>query len=47
MLAFAVLQTSVNAYRDAGLSDDSKRVRILMEEKIGQSRDKWPRLRPK
>lgn len=39
MLASAVLQTSVNAYRDAGLTDESKRVRILMEEKIGQSRD--------
>jgi lysyl-tRNA synthetase class 1 len=39
MLASAVLQTSVNAYRDAGLPDESKRVRILMEEKIGQSRD--------
>ena len=39
MLASAVLQTSVNAYRDAGLSEDSKRVRMLMEEKIGQSHD--------
>ncbi len=38
MLASAVLQTSVNAYRDAGLADESKRVRILMEEKIGQAR---------
>jgi hypothetical protein len=39
LLASAVLQTSVNAYRDAGLSEDSKRVRILMEEKIGQARE--------
>lgn len=39
MLAAVVLQTSVNAYRDAGLSEESQRVRILMQEKIGQSRD--------
>jgi lysyl-tRNA synthetase class 1 len=39
MLASAVLQTSVNAYRDAGLPEESRRVRILMEEKIGQSRN--------
>jgi hypothetical protein len=39
MLAAVILQTSVNAYRDAGLSEESQRVRILMEEKIGQSRD--------
>jgi lysyl-tRNA synthetase class 1 len=39
MLASAVLQTSVNAYRNAGLSEDSKRVRILMQEKIGRARD--------
>jgi hypothetical protein len=39
MLASAVLQTSVNAYRDAGLSEESQRVRILMQEKIGQARD--------
>lgn len=38
MLASALLQTSVNAYRDAGLADESRRVRILMEEKIGQAR---------
>jgi lysyl-tRNA synthetase class 1 len=38
MLAAAVLQTSVNAYRDAGLVEDSRRARVLMEEKIGQSR---------
>jgi hypothetical protein len=37
MLASAVLQTSVNAYRDAGLSEDSKRARIPMQEKIGQA----------
>jgi lysyl-tRNA synthetase class 1 len=39
MLASAVLQTAVNAYRDAGMREDSQRVRVAMEEKIGQSRD--------
>lgn len=39
MLASAVLQTAVNAYRDAGLREESSRVRVLMEEKIAQSRD--------
>lgn len=39
MLASSVLQTAVNAYRDAGMPDDSKRVRILMQEKIGQARE--------
>jgi Domain of unknown function (DUF4209) len=38
MLASAVLQTAINAYRDAGMPDESRRARILMEEKIGQSR---------
>jgi lysyl-tRNA synthetase, class I len=37
MLASAVLQTAVNAYRAAGLPDESRRARILMEEKIGES----------
>ena len=41
MLASTVLQTAVNAYRDAGLRDDSKRTRILMEEKIGVRPMKW------
>lgn len=39
MLAASVLQTSVNAFRDAGMVDDSQRVRRLMEEKIRASRD--------
>jgi hypothetical protein len=39
MLASAVLQTAVNAYRDAGLREESLRVRVLMEEKITQSGD--------
>jgi lysyl-tRNA synthetase class 1 len=39
MLASAVLQTAVNAYRDAGMPEESKRVRMLMEDKIGQSRE--------
>ena len=34
-LASVVLQTAVNAYHDAGLGDDSKRARMLMEAKIG------------
>jgi lysyl-tRNA synthetase class 1 len=39
ILASSVLQTAVNAYREAGLKDESTRVRILMEQKIGQSHD--------
>jgi hypothetical protein len=39
MLASWALQVALNAYRDAGLSKESRRVRIMMEEKIGQSRD--------
>ena len=39
MLASVHLQTAVNAYREAGLTEESKRVRILMEEKIRQSYD--------
>ena len=38
MIASSVLQTAVNAYRDAGLSEDSKRVRVLMQEKIREAR---------
>jgi lysyl-tRNA synthetase class 1 len=38
MLAAAVLQTAVDEYRDAGLPEDSHRVRILMQQKIGDSR---------
>ena len=38
-LASSVLQTAVNAYRDAGLQQESKRARIAMEEKIAQSHD--------
>lgn len=38
MVAAAALQTAVNAYRDAGLPDESRRMRVLMEEKIVQSR---------
>lgn len=37
LLASAVLQTAVNAYRDAGKQTESQRVRIAMEEKIGES----------
>lgn len=37
-LASSVLQTAENAYGDAGLSEDSKRVRALMEEKIRDAR---------
>jgi lysyl-tRNA synthetase class 1 len=38
MLAAAVLQTAVDEYRDAGLPEDSRRMRILMQQKIGESR---------
>ena len=37
MLASAFLQTSMDAYRDAGMQDDSRRIRVLMQEKIGQA----------
>jgi len=37
MLASAFLQTAMDHYRDAGLADDSRRVRILMETKIGEA----------
>lgn len=37
MLASSVLQTAVNAYRDAGMADESRRVRVAMEEKIAAS----------
>ena len=39
MVASAVLQTAVNAYRDAGMPEDSKRVRILMEDKFGHAHE--------
>ncbi len=39
MIASTVLQTAVNAYRDAGMSADSRRVRMVMEEKISQARE--------
>ena len=37
MVASSVLQTAVNAYRDAGQSEDSNRVRVLMEDTIRQA----------
>lgn len=37
MLAAAFLQTAVTAYRAAGLPEESKRVRVLMEDKIEAS----------
>jgi hypothetical protein len=37
MLASSVLQTAVNAYREAGLPQESQRVRLLMEERIAAS----------
>ena len=40
MIASTVLQTAVNAYRDAGMSADSRRLRMVMEEKIGQARQR-------
>lgn len=39
MLASAFLETSVSAYRDARLHDESKRARVLMEEQIAASRE--------
>jgi lysyl-tRNA synthetase class 1 len=45
LLASAVLQTAVNAYRDAGMPEESRRVRILMQEKIGQSRSQMRRVK--
>lgn len=39
MIASSALQTAINAYRDAGLPKESRRLRIIMEEKIEQSRD--------
>jgi len=38
MLASSLLQTSMDAYRKAGLLDESRRIRILMQQKIGESR---------
>jgi Domain of unknown function (DUF4209) len=37
MIASTVLQTAINAYSDAGMSDESRRVRTVMEEKISQA----------
>ena len=34
MLAATVLQTAVNAYRNAGMDDDNRRARRLMEDKM-------------
>lgn len=39
MVTSSVLQTAVNAYRHAGRPEESRRVRLLMEEKIRQARD--------
>lgn len=38
MVASTALQTAVNAYRNAGLPDESRHLRVLMEEKIAQCR---------
>jgi lysyl-tRNA synthetase, class I len=38
MLASAVLQTSVNSFKAAGMRDESQRVRRLMQEKTKQAR---------
>lgn len=39
MVASSALQVAHNAYRSAGLKEDSKRVRIAMEDRISDSRD--------
>ena len=44
LLASTVLQTAVNAYRNAGMPEESRRVRILMQEKIGQSHGQMKRV---
>jgi lysyl-tRNA synthetase class 1 len=37
MLAAAFLQTAMDRYREAGMPDDSRRIRILMQTKIGEA----------
>lgn len=37
MLAAAFLQTAMDSYRQAGMPDDSSRIRILMQQKIGEA----------
>ena len=39
MVSSAALQTAVNAYRDAGMREESQRARVAMEEKIALSRE--------
>ncbi|MCS6287332.1 MAG: DUF4209 domain-containing protein [Nitrospira sp.] len=39
MLAASVLQTATNAFHSAGLKDDARRVRVVMEQKIAQSHE--------
>ena len=39
MLAASVLQTASNAFHSAGLKDDARRVRVVMEQKIAQSHE--------
>ncbi len=39
MLGAAFLQTAMEAYRDGGLPEESRRVRILMQKRIGDARD--------
>lgn len=39
MVASSALQTAVNAYRKAGLPEESKRARVLMQEKTSRSRE--------
>jgi hypothetical protein len=45
MIASWALQTAINAYRDAGLTKESRRLRIVMEEKIEQSQDEMVPIR--
>ncbi|MCX5724163.1 MAG: DUF4209 domain-containing protein [Nitrospirae bacterium] len=39
MLAASVLQTASNAFHSAGLKDDARRVRVMMEQKIAESHE--------
>jgi lysyl-tRNA synthetase class 1 len=38
MLASTFLQTATDSFRDAGMQEESRRTRILMQEKIGEAR---------
>ena len=39
MVGAAFLQTALDNYREAGLTEEGRRVRILMQEKIGEAKN--------